>query len=168
MTEYQFPRKYAQRPGSRQGEIIAWMLFIFLALVTVFLSSRTGLNTWYLIFDLFFLLSAILVSFGNYVNRSTRMVLTEDNIKFFNGIRKIQMAWEQIDEVLEVPSRMGPKIWIIGNGKRIAFQKNSVIKWKEEIRDRIGFEESDEIMDIIMKKRPNLELRKEEYYYPDD
>jgi hypothetical protein len=138
--------------GTRISEILAWVLTLVL-IVTSWISSMKSSfgQTVTIVLVGFFGLSAVLISFGNWVERQTSLELNEFSSTFKNGLRKVEIKWEEIFEVRVYPSSFGNKVVVYGDQKYFSFQTLGEVVMDDQIKARFGFERGEEILDIIIR-----------------
>ncbi len=162
-------QRYQPVRNSRKTEIQAWLLTFVLVVTIIFVpieSSVVKVGAYVLIG--FFGLSAVLISFGGWVDRRTFLGLDENGIDFRNGLRNVQFRWEEVKKVQVHPSNAGDKVLIFGNRSYFSFQTFGEIVRNDEVQGRIGFEKGTEILYTIMHYSDLENKQKhqvEGYYY---
>jgi len=135
----------------RSGERNAWILaFLMGVLWLVF-----RLTPWELPFTVELLViltlgAALLISFGNWVERKTVLAITNDGVRFENGLRKVRLAWEEIEEVRVRPAVWGKRVQVRGKETRFDFFTLGEVKYKGTVQAKTGFAQGDEIVRQIV------------------
>ena len=161
-------REYHPELMPRRGEFNAWLLVIA-SFVGVFVLNQAldVVPGWTWIFFGFLMFSALSISFGNWMDRSTRIVLESDGIKFENGIRHVQLGWHEVQKVAVLPTRWGKSVQVFGEQSHFDFKTLGEIQYQGEVRGRTGFVDGKKILDRILREA-NLALIEESnnaYYY---
>jgi hypothetical protein len=154
---------------SRRGEWTAWGLSAAVLVVwvaqTIFKQPVLGSFIW---LGFFFLLSALAISLGNWVDRRTAIRVHPDRIGFENGLRKVDLAWDQIVEVETLSSSWGERVRVYGlQGRRFDFRMLKELRLGSDVKDRTGFVQGEQILKLILD-RAGLGRRQRSdgtYYY---
>lgn len=154
---------------SRRGEITAWALtfIIFVTLVTLMLFN-VSVPLMAILLGLFFLLISCSISFGNWLDRKTVILVDTDGITFRNGLRNTRFQWSQIREVHKIPARWGTKVQVVAEETGFSFNLMGEILLNGEVKGRLGFEQGEEILGIILQRgelHPEKEENRVVYYY---
>lgn len=166
-------RSFHPEPISRRGELIAWGSALLLDLVWLLLVlSEQPATFWIPILALPLTLIAALVSFGNWMERRTVIMIDQVSIYFSNGIRRVRLGWEKIKDVRVLPGKWGKKIQVFGENSYFGFSTLGEVEVNGRQLGRTGFSEGDRILEEILAKA-NLVLaeddgdrsRQEGYYY---
>lgn len=137
---------------SRQGERNAWLLFGFALIVELVLFWRYSTpSVWITVLVIFFLLSAILISLSNWVDRKTVLILESGGIVFRNGLRNESLKWDQIEKLRVMPDRWGQRVQVLGSEASFNFRLLSEVEFQGKIRGRMGFPEGEAIMKEIVR-----------------
>jgi len=135
----------------RQGELNAWMLAAAASLGLYFLSLRSPVPYWAWFLLGLFLVSALSISLGNWMDRKTYIRLSENGVAYENGLRKASMTWAQISQVRTMPARWGTSVQVIGEQNRFAFTTLGEMRFQGQVRSKTGFDFGQEIMDEIIR-----------------
>jgi len=100
----------------------------------------------------FFCLSAVFISFGNWMDRHTSLTLTDIGIEYKNGIRHVRMDWAGIKEVRIFPSGKGCKVFVYNSFGHLSFQTLTEISTNGKVKICYGFEKGEEILEAILKR----------------
>jgi len=138
---------------SRKGELIAWSSFLMASITWLILSLygapiHTGLR-----FLTYFLLgSSLMISFGNWMDRKTNLEIDDEGISFQNGLRKVRIEWNDIQQIDVYSSRWGNKVRVSGTEHRFDFRTLGEVNLRGKEKGRMGFEKGEEILKIIIER----------------
>jgi len=152
----------------RRGEIIAWLLTLLVgavSLVFILTGQRTPVFLW--ILGLLLLSSALLISLSNWVDRHTIIRIHPDGVEFQNGLRKVSLAWEQIQEIRIQNSEWGKRVQVYGDQAHFVFRTLGEVRLRGKLQGKMGFENGE---DILRQLVANSGLRiadqsGDDYYY---
>ncbi|MEJ2486214.1 MAG: hypothetical protein P8Y72_04360 [Anaerolineales bacterium] len=170
MLDLSTPRTYKPIKNSRRPEFLAWLLSFCLVLF-LFISPVGGFfRLGGIVLGSFFLVSAVVISLGNWQNRKLFLRLSKDNIRFFNGIKESSVGWDEIQRVEVFRGRFNDKINLVSESGRISFD---IVGLEQLNRDKIphyGFQEGEEILNLILDQTNLNEQKQNEagYYYQKD
>lgn len=153
--------------ASRRGELIAWGSS-FLVVILWLVLGATGQQVMLAIPALAVVLfvSAMSISLGNWMDRKTEMRIDNSSVAFTNGLRNVEMAWEEIQEVRAIPARWGKKVQVIGKKAYFGFQTLAEVIVMGEVKGRFGFIEGDDILrQIVLNSQLHIVERPGEGYY---
>jgi len=160
--------EYRPQTIPRRGELLAWCGAILLSLVWLGLIYR-GQRVLPVIpiLSIFFILTAASISLGNWVDHNTRIQLSEDGIRFYNGLRNVNLKWKQIEEVHLSPSQLGTKVQVYGANARFSFRTLAEVKVDGESRGQFGFKNGEKILrQIILNSNLDIIDKPDgDYYY---
>ena len=143
---------------SRRGEITAWVLALITFITLLFVWVRMGgLPLFSALIPGFFLLSAMSISLGNWMDRKTSIGLDADGVSFQNGLRKVRLSWDEIQEVSVHTHRFGDKVYLTGENTRFGFRMMGTVRLKGEVKGEMGFAEGEAILSSILE-RSGLQL----------
>jgi hypothetical protein len=137
--------------SSRQGERNAWIL-TGIALIAEWVTFwRTAtFSGWITLLFFFLLLSAIAISFSAWVDRKTILILETGGVKFRNGLRVVQLTWEQIEKVRVIADRWGDRVYVVGTKDTFSFRILSEVELRGKVGGKMGFPEGDTILKEII------------------
>ena len=157
-------RTYRPELLPRQGERNAWILAI-LASLALFLLNLQGVVPFFSwIFVIFLVVSALSISLGNWMDRHTSLRLSADGTAFENGLRRVKLAWTEINEISILPARWGEQIHVIGAQAHFTFNTLGELQFKGENRTKVGFAQGQEILKEILKASGLTNKQKNEQY----
>lgn len=146
------PREYRPTLISRRGELIAWGSFLLVGatwIIMIFYGQRSCLAVPVL--AILLLLAALSISLGNWMDRNTVLCIKEDSVSYQNGIRNVEIRWENIKEVHVLPAQWGKKVHVIADQAHFHFQMLGEVKVLGEVKGRVGFTEGDLILEEIIE-----------------
>jgi hypothetical protein len=130
-------------------------------LASWFAPQASGLGRFFTILLVgFFTISAVLISFGNWMERHTSLMLSDTGIEFLNGVRRIQIGWKEITEVRIHPSGKGSKVVVYGEQGYISFQTLVEVASDGIVKERFGFEKGEEILEMILHRANLVDAKK--------
>jgi hypothetical protein len=158
---------------SRRSEMIAWGSAILVngawIMLIVFNQSMTF---WLPVLGIPLLLVAIGMSLANWMDRKTIIRMDDEGIYFSNGLRHVNLNWEQINEVRVLPAQWGEKVQVFGPGSYFGFYTLGEVKSNGKVLGRTGFKEGDLILEHILErsglidgKQVDLGDQQQGYYY---
>lgn len=170
IPEKRTPKLFHPEMVSRRGEYTAWGLTVFSFFAWVLLRGfESPFSKLSLILWVFFLASAVIISFGNWVDRNTEIKLDIDGVGFKNGLRNIWLQWDDILSVSVFPGQWGTKrIRVFGKRGRFDFRTYGQAKYKGEVKGEMGFVHGEHIFQTMITSA-NLEIvdsnGAQNYYY---
>jgi hypothetical protein len=139
-------------PSSRQGERNAWILTGFAVISELVMFWRSGaLPGWLSLLTVFLLLSASFISLSSWVDRKTILVLEADGVAFRNGLRNVQLTWDQIEKVGVITDRWGPRVLVSGTEASFNFRMLSQVELRGKVGGQMGFLEGEAILKEILQ-----------------
>ncbi len=164
------PQVFRPIKSSRRPELFAWILAIVLVFTSIFLIVESSIRQILTsVFAVFFVISAILISFGNWVERNTWIELSENRVEYHNGLRHVIISWLAIEEIRVFPSDIGKKILVYSAEKFFGFQTLGELIVAGKLRDRVGFEKGELILETILNQSELGDTMKHQadgfYYY---
>ena len=144
-------RTYKPELLPRRGEIVAWILTGLGWLGVILLVSFGVTWYWAILFPTLLLLSALSISFGNWMDRHTVLQLDQAGVAFENGVRRVRFQWGEIVEVQVIPAVWGETIHVVGQSAHFRFNTLGEVKYQGEVRGRTGFAQGRDIFQTILK-----------------
>lgn len=136
---------------TRNPEFIAWGLTFASLVGIVILQMTSEVPVWaWTLFGLF-LFSGAVISFGNWVDRATKIEITAENIHFRNGLRDVTMRWEEVEYVWEGKGRVGRMVQVMAKDRHFSFTLPSEMKFQGQVKSKVGFPEGETIRDLILR-----------------
>jgi hypothetical protein len=153
---------------SRRGEGLAWLTaaLSFLAWTLLSLTSRPVL-TVVPFMSFFFLFAAASISLGNWMDRRTVLRLDQDRVAFKNGLRNVQLRWDQIAEIQVFTANWGKKVRVLGDQAHFDFRTLGELKLGGDVKGRMGFVQGESILRRILLATDlkEVEHNRNSYYY---
>ena len=147
------PREYRPELISRRGELIAWGSFLLVGATWIFLIvSGQSYCLAVPVVAIIFFLAALSISLGNWMDRHTLLCINNDSVAYQNGIRSVEIRWENIQEVQVLPAQWGKKVHVIADQAHFRFQMLGEVKLQGEVKGRVGFTEGEMILDEIIER----------------
>jgi hypothetical protein len=107
----------------RRGEWVAWAGALAAALVMALQTELVGEASAFVI-TLFVvvIVAAFLITYANWMERNTSIVLTPGGVRYASPLRKTEMRWSQIDEIWLAPARSAWRVSVVGQAGQFNFQ----------------------------------------------
>lgn len=152
---------------SRKWERNAWILAGISVAAYLLLWRISEPTVLFLVMVIFLLISALFISFSNWIDRKTVLTLNEEGIKYYSGLRSVSMKWEDIEQLQVLPDRWGQRVLIFGNRTNIRFRTLSNVDFQGKVRGQIGFHNGKAILDEIIQSSSliSTENEKQGHYY---
>jgi hypothetical protein len=155
------PIEYRPELLPNRGEFTAWILtslsgIAWIIMVSTPMQEYIGIPLLFF----FFLISAFMISLGNWMDRNTRIKISDQNLFYQDGLRKIEFLWNEIQRVEVYPSKWGKKVRIFGNERRISFRTLGNIELKGEVKGKMGFTDGEKILNTILDKSNLVKFHK--------
>jgi len=140
--------------GSRRGEAYAWGLAGTLALTAGMTAWQLGGVPWFLWLLLgFFLGSALLSTFSNWVDSRTVLILDDEGLAFRNGLRDVRLQWDEVESLRILSDRWGKRVQVGGkNGQHFAFRTLAEVEIHAGRPQKLfGFAEGEQLAEAIVR-----------------
>jgi len=137
-------------PPNRRGEFIAWSCAVVVGLVSGALFWQSGHISSLAIFLLFFFsLSAVLISFGNWMESHTLIYLSSEQVAYRSPVRKVTMALKDIDELWVSYTVRGWRVAIRGEGGFFTYRSAARLGGRFDQVVSIGIEQGERLAGLI-------------------
>ncbi len=161
-TEFDARKTYCLITLNRSGERVAWLLVLTLGILDAVLLSRLGsLSLTALIFTILFLLAALATSFSNWLERNTKLSVSESGLVHQTPIHKVAMMWREIDSLRLTRRGAGWYVLVVGDQKVFTFQTPTTIKGPFGREARTGIENGEQLAAMIARQAHLVELNVE-------
>jgi hypothetical protein len=151
---------------SRRGEFTAWGLALLSLAALVGLVLTDYALFWMYFFVGFLWFAALSISLGNWMDRRTEIVIGPEGVSYQNGLRYSRLAWNDIQSVRTFPATWGEVVQVLGDKQHFEFKTLGEVKFRGEVRGRVGFALGREILDQIVRNSELIaEHRDGKYYY---
>ncbi len=136
---------------SRKGERNAWILAGVAAIAYLLLWQLSEPSVLLLVMVVFLLVSALFISLSNWIDRKTVLTLSPAGIKFYSGLRNVELDWNDIKKLRVVADRWGRRVHVSSSQTYINFRTLSEVEFQGKVRGQMGFTEGEEILEEIIK-----------------
>lgn len=148
----ELPADFHPERFSRRGEFTAWLLTALAFGGWAVILWRGGQASLpYAFLSLFVLLAALAISLTNWMDRRTTLHLDADGVLFENGLRRVRLGWQEIQQVQVYPSRLGRQVRVYGKQTFFSFRTLGEVSLRGEVRSRMGFAEGERILSHILE-----------------
>ena len=157
-TEFDEKKTYRLITLNRSGEWIAWLLVLILGILDAVLLSRVGtISLVALIFTTLFLLAALASSFSNWLERNTKITVSEADLVYQTPLRRLQMMWGEIDSLRLTRRGAGWYVMVVGDQGVFTFQTPTSIKGSFGREAKTGLESGEQLAAMIAVQADLLE-----------
>lgn len=130
------PQRFSPREIDRYGERLAWSLGVALAALTLFMYWRQG--AWIaslIVVSSLCLMAALLITYGNWMERSTKIEVTEQGLLYHNPLRELNLPWESIQAVSIYSRGDGWRVIVEGDAGAFSFQTQTSLRlgWGRQV-----------------------------------
>ncbi len=137
----------------------AWALAaLTLGAVAVLWVRTTTTPLFSLLLAGFFLLAAAGISFSNWVDRQTVLHLDQQGVSFYNGLRKVDLDWNELRSVRVYPSSLGDRVHVLGEKAHFHFRLLREVSMQGRVRGRTGFPDGEAILETLLEKTQMKEV----------
>ena len=167
MLDLSTPQTLKPIQNPRRSEMTAWFLSLCLILILIFSTEGGFFKVGGIILCTFFLISAVIISLGNWQNRKTVLRLSRDQIWYFNGIKESSLSWEEIQRVEVYSGRFNDKISLVSDSGIIRFDIVNLEHFDQDKTPNYGFKEGVKILNSILDQTDFNEKKQNRlgYYY---
>ncbi|MCS7248776.1 MAG: PH domain-containing protein [Anaerolineales bacterium] len=138
---------FTPEPPTRNGERNAWLVaFLMVALWLIFKVAHWQTPPALAVLVALTLGVAILISLANWVERKTLLAIGSEGIRFENGLRRVYLAWDEIEQVRVRPTLWGRRVQVRGKATQFAFYTLGELKYRGMVRAKTGFAQGEEIL----------------------
>jgi hypothetical protein len=137
-------------PPNRRGEFIAWSSAVVVGLVTGLLSWQSGrISSLAIFLFVFFSLSAIIISFGNWMEAHTLIRLSPEHVVYQSPVRKVTLALNDVRELWVSSAGRGWRIAVRGEGGYFSYRSAVRLGGRRNQGVYIGIEHGDRLAALI-------------------
>ncbi|MBN2555373.1 MAG: hypothetical protein JXA97_05490 [Anaerolineales bacterium] len=134
----------------RQGEWIAWACAAALAATVVVRKNLLGTpGLWAWLLAAFFLLSALLVSYGNWIAARTRIEISPHDLRFISPIHRVTFDWPQVLSMRFDRRENFWRVHVDGGPGRIHFDTPGLLGTRTSQPVHVGIERGDKLAAAI-------------------
>ncbi|MFZ5809894.1 MAG: hypothetical protein ACOY16_11485 [Chloroflexota bacterium] len=142
---------YRPEAAPRTGEGNAWILTFMVFVIWLFLHlAGQRVSGWITFFLVVLILMAGLISLNNWVERRTLIQMDTQGIYFENGLRKLDLTWDEIEKVSVRPAVWGKRVRVEGQGKQFDFHTLGEVKYRGAVKARTGFVQGEEMLRLMI------------------
>jgi hypothetical protein len=136
----------------RRGELIAWGSALLVGGAWFVIKQITG-SASLLVPILFIplLLAALSISLGNWMDRHTVLRMDPEGVRFSNGLRHVQLGWDQIQQVRVLPAAWGKKVQVFGEQTYFGFFTLAEVKAQGRVLGRTGIAAGESALQRILE-----------------
>ncbi|GAB4532664.1 MAG: hypothetical protein Fur0018_21450 [Anaerolineales bacterium] len=147
---------------SRRGEVVVWAVWLVVTLAWGALSRLGSVPLFVPLFWGVLTLMAGGTSLGNWMDRHTVLRLSAEGVFFRNGLRTVDLPWENVERVDLLPSKWGQVIHVSGTNAhfRLRTLANIQALGSETISTQVGFPDGEHILTEI-RQRAGLQVFKQ-------
>ena len=143
---------------NRSGERIAWLLVLTLGILDAVLLARLGtISLVALIFTTLVLLAALASSFSNWMERNTKITVSESGLVYQTPLRRLEMMWGEIDSLRLTRRGAGWYVMVVGDQSVFTFQTPTSIRGPFGREEKTGIESGDQLAAMITGQADLLE-----------
>ncbi len=136
----------------RKGERTAWLLLgIAVIFLAVSLWSEDKLTWMAVVLVVLLFISAGSITLGNWVDRKTVLKLDAEGIHYQNGLRTLNLGWNDIQAVKVMASAWGQRVQVRGAANSFTFRTLGEVWMQGELKGQIGFAEGESILKNILQ-----------------
>lgn len=151
MDSAQDSREYRPELIPRRGEAIAWLGTLIVAVaIAILILTGNQISFWLLILGAPLALVSIGISLGNWMDRHTVMMLSAQGINYRNGLRRVELGWNEIQELRVLPAQWGKKVQVFGEAAYFGFHTLGEVSAQGRSLGRTGFKEGEQILKTIL------------------
>lgn len=157
-TEFDEKKTYRLITLNRSGEWIAWLLVLTLGVLDAVLLSLVGtISLVALIVTILFVFAAFASSFSNWVERNTKITVSEADLVYQTPLRRLQMMWGEIDSLRLTRRGAGWYVMVVGDQSVFTFQTPTSIKGSFGREAKTGLESGEQLAALIAGQADLLE-----------
>ncbi len=164
---------YSPELAPRRSEFIVWSSALLVNgswILLVIFGQKMSL--WLLLLGIPLFLIALGISLANWMDRHTKLSIDSDGIYFSNSLRRVQLKWQEIQEVRVLPAQWGKKVQVFGDRSYFGFHTLGEVQAHGKILGRTGFMDGERMLRQILDGASLSEVRQvdvggqlEGYYY---
>ncbi|HWQ84139.1 MAG TPA: hypothetical protein VN363_06200, partial [Anaerolineales bacterium] len=97
-------------------------------------------------------LMAASISLSNWMDRQTVLRLDPRGMFFTNGLRRVSLPWDQIDQVTVFSGSLGKRVQVVGGVQHFEFRYLSEVEVLGHPQGRLGFPDGVKILAEILRE----------------
>lgn len=146
-------QEYRPMVASRRGERIAWLsTSLVVSAWALFVVTEARVNLPLTIVAGLLGSVALGISLSNWMDRKTRIVLSQKGLHFQNGLRNVVITWREIRQVRVLPAIWGKKVQVFADNAYFGFNTQGEVKAYGKIVTQTGFAQGDQIVQQILER----------------
>jgi hypothetical protein len=137
-------------PPNRRGEFIAWSSAVVLGLVGGVSFWQGGrISSLAIFLFVFFSLSAMIISFGNWMEAHTLIRLSSKHVAYHSPVRKVTLALNDVCELWVSSAGRGWRIAVRGEGGFFSYRSAARLGGRLKQEVYIGIEHGERLAALI-------------------
>lgn len=138
---------------NRNGEVLAWLAALSLGAAAIALRGQGGVFTGSLPYLAGFVgLVAAGISLSNWMDRQTVLRLDDRGVFFTNGLRRVSLSWDQIDQISIFSGALGKRVQVVGGVQHFEFRYLSEVAVLGSSQGRLGFPDGVTILATLLRE----------------
>jgi len=138
---------------NRNGEALAWLAALGLGAAAIALRGQGGVWIGSLPYLAIFVgLIAASISLSNWMDRRTVLRLDAQGVFFTNGLRRVSLTWDQIDQISIFSGALGKRVQVVGGVQHFEFRYLSEVEVLGSTPGRLGFPDGVTILATILRE----------------
>ena len=156
-------RAYYPELAPRRSEFIVWgsALLVNGSWILLIIFGQQ-MSFWLPLLGIPLFLIALGISLANWMDRHTKMSLDLEGVYFSNGLRHVQLKWQEIQEVRVLPAQWGKKVQVFGDRTYFGFHTLGEVQAHGKVLGRTGFVDGELILKQILSEASLSEVRQVE------
>jgi hypothetical protein len=137
---------------SRRVEIGTWVLaaVLFATWWVLQVNQAAFAGTAVMLFA-FTLFAAFGISLSGWMDRRSVIRLDRSGVFFQNGLRRLELAWDQVEQIRVLKAQAGSKrVQVLGPRAYFEFRTLATIRLNGQERARSGYEEGERILEMLL------------------
>jgi hypothetical protein len=147
------PQEFRPVLTNRNGEVLAWLAALSLGAAAIALRAQGGVFTGTLPYLAGFVgLIAAGISLSNWMDRQTVLRLDDRGVFFTNGLRRVSLSWDQIDQISVFSGALGKRVQVAGGVQHFEFRYLSEVAVLGSSQGRLGFPDGVTILATLLRE----------------
>lgn len=139
--------------SSRRGELIAWLCTAGAGAGTYLLSLQAGrVPAVGVGLTAFFLLAGGMISFGQWVDRGTTLVLDNQAVAYRSPLRRVELRWIEVQQLWAVEVGSGWRVGVGGETEGFAFRTQATVGLSSMGSMAVGFAKGEQLAATIRNR----------------
>jgi hypothetical protein len=136
---------------SRVGEGLAWLAALSLGAAWIAIPARLGLLGALPFLTGIVGLMAAGISLSNWMDRQMVLRLDSQGVFFTNGLRRVALDWDKIQQVSVFSGALGKKVQVVGGVEHFEFRFLSEVELLGRAQGQLGFPDGVAILAAILQ-----------------